>query len=1120
MDIRRWAVVILLGLLVGSHAGAVMPKSAPNGEEVFRLNCGAVGWDYTDPRGNFWLQDEPYAKNNRWGYVNGASYDEGTPTGTDIVPVYRTQRRGLNNLKYVVDLPNGNYQVTLHFIETVFSASGKRVFDVALEGNVVLPRLDVFSMAGGKGHSFGKTFSVQVADRKLEVTFPTLYQDYATLSGLEVKVQSVSDDAFLDFLQFKMYPYFLSEAGATTGLISDKSFAWADQDFSVASIATTGFGLSVLAVAAERGWITPLQARQRIHTILDLFKSMQMDPARSYHGFWYHYLDWNTSQRVWNSEVSTVDSALFILGAIQVGEYFREADPTLAQKAEELYKNMEWDWFSRRVESSPFLSMGWMPVFDPGKGSTIKAPDSGYFIQHQWDAYNESVFVNLLALGSPTHPVGPEAWVKMRRHGVFSGGGVSEFMHFPPLFGHQYHNLYYDFRNKHDGTSDFWDAAVRATLKDRDQCAQKPNLYEPGIWGLTACEIPGGGYEVFGTDPYGYNRGVTAPTGPLASIPLTPAESIASARKMFFQYKHKIWGRHGFVDSFSISDDSRADNTLGLDNGPIVLAIENYRSGLLWKTFMKSSFVATALAVAGFDATGAAPRVFSHSEKNGNRAVFSHDGDLGTMWESSGEEEQWVAVDYGRPTAFDRVRLIWGPTFAENFDIQTSDDGTNWETVAAQLNGVGGNSVIQFPRTMARMIRWVGHARGGATTASQGYSLLEMEPGDEVPDLSAPSTPRAVGRLPTRLTWQWTDRSSRETGYRVRRTSDHVILADHLPPDTESWTEDNLIGNTPHQVIIEAYNAKGSANSETSEQVYTPAAPPSDLLLLAVNGGPVLSWTGTANSPSTVYRVYRTLDQVVYMKVFDGKELSSGVLTLPAERTVVFEVFAVNAHGERSEWVSLSTRTALGTIDSQTGSANFELTDPPLKAEFASHPSGTDTHLMLEPLTLLPGPPPSPWRLVGSALRAEVESGTQAPPLLVKSLRGSGPEFQVAKWNEGERSWSLLDASGFGGYDGIFGVFYIPFPTVSTTVDSARIYPNPFLLSRSPFVKIDQVPAGAQLKLYTLSGDKVCELAPANEEGVTSWDGRNAEGRSVAPGVYWGIINGNGGKKVFRLAVQ
>ena len=119
-----------------------------------------------------------------------------------------------------------------------------------------------------------------------------------------------------------------------------------------------------------------------------------------------------------------------------------------------------------------------------------------------------------------------------------------------------------------------------------------------------------------------------------------------------------------------------------------------------------------------------------------------------------------------------------------------------------------------------------------------------------------------------------------------------------------------------------------------------------------------------------------------------------------------------------------------------------------------------------------------------------------------------------------DRSWSLLDASGFGGYDGIFGVFYIPFPTVSTTVDSARIYPNPFLLSRSPFVKIDQVPAGAQLKLYTLSGDKVCELAPANEEGVTSWDGRNAEGRSVAPGVYWGIINGNGGKKVFRLAVQ
>jgi hypothetical protein len=216
MKIHRWGWCVCFSLMFGMAVQAAMPKSAPNGEEVFRVNCGAVGWDYTDPQGNFWLQDEAYSKNNRWGYVNGAQYDEGAPTGTNIAPVYRTQRRGLNNLKYVVDLPNGDYQVTLHFIESVFAASGKRVFDVALEGTVVLNRLDIFSAAGGKGRAYSRTFPVTVTDKKLEVTFPALYQDYATLSGLEVKVQSVSDDAFLDFLQFKMYPYFLTEAGATT----------------------------------------------------------------------------------------------------------------------------------------------------------------------------------------------------------------------------------------------------------------------------------------------------------------------------------------------------------------------------------------------------------------------------------------------------------------------------------------------------------------------------------------------------------------------------------------------------------------------------------------------------------------------------------------------------------------------------------------------------------------------------------------------------------------------------------------------------------------------------------------------------------------------------------------
>jgi hypothetical protein len=1116
-DMRRWAIVIVWGMALSGDMWAAMPKSSASGEEVFRLNCGAVGWDYTDPRGDFWLQDEAYTKNNRWGFVNGAVYDEGSPTDTDLVPLYRTQRRGLTNLKYVVDLPNGNYHVTLHFIETVYSAAGKRVFDVALGGTVVLDHLDIFSRVG-KSRPFKTTFPVTVTDKKLEVTFPAIYTaatgGYATVSGVEVKAQSVSDDVFLDFLQYKMFPYFLTEAGASTGLVSDKSYGWDDQDFDVASIATTGFGLSVLTVAAERGWITPLQARQRVHTILDFFKTMQQDSARSYHGFWYHYVNWNTGGPAWSREISTVDSALFIMGALQVGEYFRSTDPAIAAKAEDLYKNMEWDWFTKRGGDTPFLSMGWKAT--PASDATIKAPDRGYFIPYRWDAYNESVFVTLLALGSPTHSVDPGAWVRMRRHGIFSEGGVSEFMHFPPLFGHQYHNLYFNFKDKHDGTSDFWDAAVRATLRDRNQFAKNP-LNEPDIWGLTACEVPGGGYEAFGAEPGGKDWGITAPTGPLGSIALTPAESIAAARKMFFQYKHRIWGRHGFVDSFSVSDDSRADNTLGLDNGPIVLAIENYRSGLLWNTFMKNPYVSAALAKAGFMATGEGPRVFSHSEKNGNRAVFAHDQNPATGWESSEDSEQWLTVDFGRPTPIDSVRLTWGPTFAIRFEIQTSDDGTLWDTVAEKTNGEGGSDRLQFPRVTARMVRWVGQERGGIDSATQGYSLLEMHPEAQ----SVPSTPRVLERLPTQVTWAWDDNSSGETGYRVRRVSDNAVLVDQLPPNTVTWTQNNLIGNTPHQVQVEVYSAEGSLSSEPSDRIYTPASPPADVVLRVVNGNPVLSWNGASNSESTVYRAYRTTDRLVFTQVFSGKSFLTGPLALPSDREVMFRVYGVTDEDERSEMVSLSTRTAVGALDPQKGSPHFESKEPPFTVAFlVAPPVDSDQFVTLEPLDVLPGPPPSPWRLVESCWRAEVVGGEGAPPVAVKPRRVTGPTHMVAKWNNGSTSWDPLDTDGFGGHGGIFAVFYIPTTVAPSTVDTARIYPSPFSPSRSPSLKIDQIPAGAEVKIFSMRGEQIFTLLPADANGFTQWDGRNAAGRSVSPGVYWGVINGNGAKKTFRFAVQ
>lgn len=816
------ALVLIFG---GFLRAEVMPKSSSTGEEVLRLNCGAVGWDFTDPRGNFWLKDEEYSSNFRWGFEKGTPADsENTgvvisPDLTDLTPIYRTSRWGGTSMRYRADLPNGRYQVTLHFAETYWSNVGERVFDVALQGNVVLDHLDVIARAGGRAHPFSQSFPVTVSTETLEVSFPTSYADNPMISGIEINVQSVTDEAVLAFLQRKMFWYFWNEVGAETGLTSDKSPNFSRQDFPTASIATTGFGLSAMTVAADRGWITPAEARQRVHTTLDFFRTMQLDPARSYHGFWFHFVNWNTGQRDYNSEVSTVDSALFILGALQAGEYFRSVDPSIAEKAERMYKDMEWSWFVGRGSDTPFISMGWTPEM-----AGVAAPDRGSFIRAWWNMYAESVFVDLLALGSPTHPVDPKAWVEMRRHGVpFSGGGIYDYMHLPPLFVHQYHNLYYDFRDKHDGLADYWEAAVLATQRDRAQCAADTR-YEPDIWGLTACDTQHKGYQVYGSEPDGSRDGTAAPTGPLASIAMTPAESIASGRKMFFQYKHAIWGRHGFSDSFSTSANERADFALGLDNGPILLAIENYRSDLIRRTFMQSPFARAGLDRAGFVPTGAAPRYYSESEVNGNHARFAFDGIPASRWESISADGQWLAVDYGKPTTFDFVRLMWETAHGKDYRIQTSQDGRAWTTVATVVDGDGGEDLVRFPTTTARFIRMYGDRRGGVDGNVWGFSLFSMDPGFGLPSQAPTALVGSVQNWNT-VQWTWRDNSNDETSFQILQApaaeGPYTVKA-ILPPGSVIYTETGVRAGEIQYRRVVAVNAAGISSPSAQATILLP----------------------------------------------------------------------------------------------------------------------------------------------------------------------------------------------------------------------------------------------------------------------------------------------------------
>ena len=227
------------------------------------------------------------------------------------------------------------------------------------------------------------------------------------ISGIEIKPSSVTDDAFLDFIQKKMFWFFWNQASTKTGLIK-----WGEQNFAngnetVSSIAVDGMGLSAFTIGAQRGWITKQQARDRTMKILTSFDTL----LTNVHGFWYHYVDITNGVRRDNSEVSTIDSTLFIMGALQAGEYFRSTYPEVAIKAEKLYRRMDWTWWTNRTRAgiddpnnNQFVNMAWKPENDlnsaiiPNNG-----PEGGFFVCDWWNRYCETPFLDIASMGSPTH---------------------------------------------------------------------------------------------------------------------------------------------------------------------------------------------------------------------------------------------------------------------------------------------------------------------------------------------------------------------------------------------------------------------------------------------------------------------------------------------------------------------------------------------------------------------------------------------------------------------------------------------------------------------------------------------------------------------------------------------
>ena len=396
---------------------------------------------------------------------------------------------------------------------------------------------------------------------------------------LGAKSVPLSDEQLLELIQKQSYGFFAREPSRRTGLVADRASNLSQGMISApASIAATGFGLSALGVAEKNGWVEPAYARGLARRTLLFF----LENAPEEHGFFYHFLNKETGERVKNSELSPIDTALFLAGALFIADYFD--DPDLRNLAVKIYERIDFPWM---LNGGEHLALAW-------------SPEQG-FSKYRWDHFDESLLLYILALGSPTHPIDPQSWKTLRRPA--GSYGEMHIIQMPPLFTHQYPHLWIDFRDKNDGFADYFQNSVNASKIQRifaiDQAKNFP-AYGPDAWGITASDGPYG-YKAYGAPPgWAQHDGTLAPTGCGSSMMFTPEASMACLRHYYEKYHERLWGRYGFSDAFNLDQDWFSDQVIGIDQGALILAIENYRSGLLWKTLAQNPFLVDGMMHAGF----------------------------------------------------------------------------------------------------------------------------------------------------------------------------------------------------------------------------------------------------------------------------------------------------------------------------------------------------------------------------------------------------------------------------------------------------------------------------------------------------------------------------------------
>jgi len=427
--------------------------------------------------------------------------------------------------------------------------------------------------------------------------------------------------AFVDTLEHRTFQFFWDTADPRTGLTPDR---WPTKSF--ASVAALGFGLASYPVGVERGWITREQGLERTLATLRFVWRAPQDSAVAgsigYRGFYYHFLNPSEGTRFQHLELSFIDTGLLVAGALVCAHYFDRPDArerAVGQLADSIYRRVDWRWMQPRA---PLMGLGW-------------TPEHGH-LPYDTGFYNETVLELLLAMGSPTHPADPGTWAAYTRGFRWGTFGGQAYVGFAPLFGHQSSHLFVDFRGIQDDYMrehgiDYFENSRRATLAQRAYAMTNPGGwtgYDSLTWGLSASDGPvNGDFVVDGVKRHFQtywargashtevqDDGTITPNAAAGSIAFAPEVVLPSLMAMKARYGDRLWGPYGFFDAFNPSarvpghERDGVDpasgwvdhDYLGIDQGLIVLMIEDWRSGLLWRLMRGDPYLRRGLALAGF----------------------------------------------------------------------------------------------------------------------------------------------------------------------------------------------------------------------------------------------------------------------------------------------------------------------------------------------------------------------------------------------------------------------------------------------------------------------------------------------------------------------------------------